>query len=499
MKHYRQHFGAPGIRMQVMLWYLLVFVVLLLGSDLALYIGMKHSLETNLDTTLQLQAQQLADGISNERNAIQVNTEIPGLDTTGTSPQGSPQTDDVNFGALARLLNVQGQIIGISPAFRTLIVPAISITQPLHGSPWQGTVSSTSGQQVRLYSMVLTNNGKTFAVLQVGISLEQQETTLRSLLLQLLLLVPLLLALGAVGSYWLAARALRPIDALTHTAQTIEAGDLHHRVPVPPTRDEVYRLASTFNMMLERLDAAFARQRRFVADASHELRTPTAVICNMAEMTLLNAATREEYAATLQTIMGESQRLGHLVNDLLALARTDEGQTRLEREPIRLDMLVQAVVTHLQTLAEERQITLEIQTGEAITLCGDEARLIQVFLNLGENALYYTNPGGHICFTARIVQEQACLVIKDTGIGIEEEHLPHIFERFYRVDPARVQAEKSHCGLGLSIAEWVVRAHGGTISVESQVGQGSTFTVILPLISLTDVHSSLLHTAATAH
>jgi heavy metal sensor kinase len=486
MKHYRQSFRAPGIRIQVMLWYLVVFVVLLLGSDLALYLGMKHSLETNLDTMLQLRAQQLADGISNEGNAIQVNTETPGLDTTGTSPQETPRPDDVNFGAPARLLNVQGQVIGMSLAFSTLIVPTISVTQPLHGSPWQGTVDSTSGQEVRLYSMVLTDNGKVFAVLQIGTSLEQQEMTLHILLLQLLLLVPLFLALGAMGSYWLAARALRPIDALTHTAQTIEAGDLHRRVPVPPTRDEVYRLASTFNMMLERLDTAFAHQRRFVADASHELRTPIAVICNMAEMALLNAATREEYGATLQAVMRESQRLGHLVNDLLALARTDEGQTRLEREPVRLDMLVQAVVTHLQTLAEERQITLEVQTGEAITLCGDEARLIQALLNLGENALYYTNPGGHVCFTAKIVQGQACLVIKDTGIGIEEEHLPHIFERFYRVDPARVQAEESHCGLGLSITEWVVRAHGGTISVESQEGKGSTFTVMLSLIPQQD-------------
>jgi two-component system, OmpR family, sensor kinase len=482
MKRFLHTLRPPAIRMQIMLWCLTVFVLLLLSSDSVIYIGLKHTLETNLDTTLQVRAQQLADGISNDGNTIQVNTETTELDVAGKQPQRIPRPDEVNFGVLVRLLDAQGRTVRISPAFRTLKVPMSSITQPLHrGTSWLGSVTSTGGQEVRLYSMVLSDNGTSFGVLQVGISLEQTETALRSLLLQLLLLVPILLILGAAGSYWLAARAFRPIDVLTHTAQAIEASDLHRRVPVPPTRDEVYRLALTFNKMLARLETTFTRQRRFVADASHELRTPTAVICNMAEMTLLNATTREECLETLQAILGEAQRLGHLVNDLLALARVDEGQTQLEREPIRLDVLVKAVGTHLQSLAEERQIALEVQAAEAVTFLGDEARLIQVLLNLGENALYYTCPGGQVSLAVKVIQTQACIIVKDSGIGISQEHLPHIFERFYRVDRARVQTTESHNGLGLAIVEWVVQAHGGTLSVESQVGQGSTFTVTLPL------------------
>jgi signal transduction histidine kinase len=234
--------------------------------------------------------------------------------------------------------------------------------------------------------------------------------------------------------------------------------------------------------MLERLEAAFARQRRFVADASHELRTPLAVVCNMAEMALLNAATREDCAATLQSIIGEVERLGHLVNDLIALARADGGQTHLEQEPVRLDQLVQAVVRHLQSLAEKRKVFLEVQATEAVTILGDETRLIQVLLNLVENALHYTDSGGKVWLSVMVTQEQACLVVKDTGIGIAQEHLPHIFERFYRVDPARVRTEEGHSGLGLSIVEWVVRAHDGNIAVKSKVGQGSTFTLTFPLV-----------------
>jgi heavy metal sensor kinase len=498
MRRYLQRFSSPGIRVQIMLWYLAVFVVLLLCSDVILYLGLKHSLEANLDTTLQLRALQLADSINYERGAIQVNTQTPDLDTTEGQQQETLWADDVNFGALVRLLDAHGRTVSVSSAFRSLIVPAVSVTRPLHGIDWQGTVTSTGGQEIRLYSTGLTrDDGTVFAVLQVGTSLNQLDTTLHSLLLQLLLMVPLLLALGAIGSYGLAARALRPIDGVTRTAQAIEVGDLHRRVPVPQTHDEIYRLTLTFNRMLERLEAAFAQQRRFVADASHELRTPLAVICNMAEITLLNAASKEDCMVALQSIVGEVERLGHLVNDLLALARADEGKTRLEHEPVRLDLLAQAVGGHLQTLAQKRQISLVVQVAEAVPVFGDEARLIQVLLNLVENALWYTEPGGKVELSAMVAHKQARLVVADTGIGIAQEHLPHIFERFYRVDPARVRTEESHSGLGLSIVNWVVRAHDGKIAVKSEVGQGSTFTLTFPLAQ-SPVHSTKAETSHLA-
>lgn len=482
MNYLLHRFWSPGIRVQLMLWYTVVFALLLLCSGLLLYTQLQTSLVTSLDTALQLRAQQVASSINNENGTITVTSELSNVDTNVVDQQGNHE--DVNFDALVRILDAQGHPFRVSPAFRALVIPAVSVSQPLRGSPWQGTVTTRDGQAVRLYSMALTDKGAVFAVIQVGESLAQLQTTLRSLMLELLLIAPFVLLLGAMGSYWLASRAFIPIDRLTRTVQRIRAGDLHQRVPVPRAHDEVYRLALTLNEMIKHLEDAFTRQRRFVADASHELRTPVTVIRNMAEMALLHASTLEEYTSTLRHITTETERLGQLISDLLALARADEGQTQLEQEPVRLDLLVSAVAMHVAVMAAERGITLQVQTPEPITVLGDEARLIQVVMNLLDNALLYTERGGQVTLTATVQQHQARLTVRDTGIGIAPEHLPHIFERFYRVDPARVQTEGNNSGLGLSIVQWVVQAHGGRIAVESQVGQGSTFNVSLPLLAV---------------
>jgi signal transduction histidine kinase len=233
--------------------------------------------------------------------------------------------------------------------------------------------------------------------------------------------------------------------------------------------------------MLDSLDQAFSRQRRFVADASHELRTPVAVIRNKTDVARLWAKTPQDYLTVLEGVNAEAERLGHLISDLLALARGDEGRTQFAREPVRLDLVVGAVAANADLLATERGILLQVQTPRPVTILGDEARLIQVVMNLVENAVRYTNPGGRVTVTVEAQQDQALLSVYDTGIGIAPEHLPHIFERFYRADPARRRTGGSSSGLGLSIVEWVVHAHGGAVAVESRVGRGSSFTVTLPL------------------
>jgi signal transduction histidine kinase len=173
------------------------------------------------------------------------------------------------------------------------------------------------------------------------------------------------------------------------------------------------------------------------------------------------------------------------------LARGDEGQAPFEQEPVRLDLLAEATAASLQPLAEERHIQLTTHVEQPVTLVGDEARLIQIVMNLLENALRFTNPGGQVALRVKTAQSRVQLVVRDTGIGIAPEHLPHLFERFYRADPARQQTGGSSTGLGLAIAEWIVRVHGGTIAVESQVGQGSCFTVTLPLTPPTRAKNAL--------
>ncbi len=513
MRKYARHMRSPGIRVQLTLWYTAIFALLILLFCLIFYTTLEAFLASGVDFALQLRAQQIAGGISSENSKIviqDVTGELPGLDATATpGEQGTGTTEtiqtggstntgqqgaqsDVNIGTLVRMLDVKGNTRYISPAFLALTLPPASFTQPLHGESWQGTVTAHNGQAVRVYSVALSDNGKVFGVLQVGESLAQLTATLQSITIALLVITPFVLLLGALGSYWLAKRAFRPILHLTRTAREIKAGDLHRRVPVPHTRDEVYDLALTLNEMIGRLDQAFTQQRRFVADASHELRTPVTVIRSITDVALEEPLGLAEYHDVLRDINAETERLGVLINDLLVLARADEEQMPLDREPVRLDLLAFDVAATMEPLAIERGIELQVRTIEPATVSGDTARLIQVFMGLVDNALTYTNAGGTVALGVEARGAVACLTVRDTGIGIAEEDVPSIFERFYRADPARSRAAGGS-GLGLSIAHWVIQAHDGSITVESQVGQGSTFTVTLPLVPSTPTQSRSGH------
>jgi two-component system OmpR family sensor kinase len=495
----------PGMRVQLTLWFIVVVSVLMLLFGAVFYVNLRASLQTNFDSSLQLRTQQIAAGINEDKGTITIHDvtgALPGLtnpdaatdiatpmsnpqttSTTTTNPAGPEKTNaDVNLGALVRILNVRGEVIYVTPAFLALNIPPTSVTQPLHGKTWQGNVTAQNGQAVRLYSTTLAENGTVYGVVQVGESLAPLANTLRSVTIELLLIVPFVLILGTLGSYWLAAHAFAPIHRLTRIARRIEAGDLHERVPVPRSKDEIQSLALTFNEMIERIDKAFTRQRRFVADASHELRTPVAAIRSMTDVVLARSTPieREEYVTVLQDVNSEAERLGHLINDLLLLARSDENQVLFEHELVRLDLLAADVAATIEPLATERGITIEIVAKQPALVMGDEVRLIQVIMNLLDNAVTYSNIGGKVKLEVKAEQNKAFMIVSDTGIGIAKDHLDHIFERFYRVDPARSRAAGS-TGLGLAIVDWIVRAHEGRITVESEVGKGTTFTVVLPI------------------
>jgi heavy metal sensor kinase len=487
----------------MMLWYFLIFAILIFLFGAVFYINLQTSLETNVDADLKAHAQEIAQGIKEENGMIDVEDVagvLPGLsdpdaarDTPVPGVSAAPGTTlhdthpDVDIGPLVRILNKAGSAIYTSPDFQGLILPQASAMYPLQGTPWSGTITAKNGQTVRVYCRPLSVHGSIYAVVQVGESLTSLSTTLRSAVIELLIIGLFVLSLSLVGSYWLAVRSFSPVKKMTSIARRIKAGDLQERVPVPRTQDELQTLALTFNEMIERLEKSFARQRRFVADASHELRTPVAAIRSMTDVLLARseAVAPDECLNVLHDVNTEAERLGHLISDLLSLARSDENKVRLEREPVRLDRLMVDVAATRELLAAEKGITLEVEADEPATVLGDEARLIQVIMNLIDNAITYTNTGGKIVLQTHVKGEHAYLNISDTGVGIAPEHLEHIFERFYRVDSARSRAAGSN-GLGLAIVDWVVQAHDGTISVISRVGQGTTFTVQLPLASQTN-------------
>ena len=431
------------------------------------------------DEALQLRAQQLASDVHWEQQQITTDgamSDLPGFDS-----RDSPTSQaDVNFDDLVRLLDRNGHVVYETPAFQKILAPTASITQPLAGTPWQGTVITHDDQQVRVYSRTVSDDGKVFAIIQVGSSLGQARSALEQVATELLIAALFVLLLGALGSYWLAGRAFAPIRRLIEVTRTIKAGDLRQRVPVPQTSDEVQALALTFNEMLAGLEQTLNRQRRFVSDASHELRTPVAVIRSKTDLALQQPGEPEEYITVLRQINSEAERLGHLISDLLALTRADESTTHFEMETVPLHLLAEAVAANAESLAIERGVTLRVETNQSVEVCGDEARLIQVIMNLLDNAIRYTNAGGSVTLSIANTPDKATLTVRDTGLGIQPEHLPHIFDRFYRVDSARTRSLNGNNGLGLAIVAWIVSVHHGTIDVESQPSRGSTFTVTLP-------------------
>ncbi|GCF07204.1 sensor histidine kinase [Dictyobacter arantiisoli] len=476
--------GWPlGVRLQLMLWYTCVFAVLLFISGVILYKHLQTSLAGSLDTALQSRAEQIAGEIYLDHGTIQMHESVGELPGFEHSVNNHPLSySDVNDDILVRILDAQGKPFRMTTAFRSIHVPESSITQPLQGNPWQDTIETIDGKQdARIYSRSVTKDGKLIAVIQVGQFMGDLQNTLHHVAKEFIFLGVVVLLFSALGSYWLAALAFAPIHNLIRTARSIKEGDLKQRVPVPAARDEVRFLALTLNEMIASLDLVFERQRRFVADASHELRTPVAVIRSTTDVALLHGNAQEDYIAVIRNVNLEAERLGRLINDLLALARGDEGQTKLEHEAVRLDQLADVVTAHAETLAEERQVTLQCTDLQATTVEGDETRLIQMIMNLIDNAIIYTNAGGSISVSVTHNAQQAILTIRDTGIGIAPEHLSHIFERFYRIDPARIHDGGGSSGLGLAIVQWTIQAHRGTINVDSQLGQGSTFTITLPL------------------
>jgi two-component system, OmpR family, sensor kinase len=511
---------TPGIRWQITFWYTAVFTLLLVLVGVVSYANTSASLGANIDSTLALRARQIAAGIDivNGHFAIEdVSGSLPGLGVTGSSagstPAGTPtvsstpHSDDsgksdnssgpdsdeqrerevpsVDTGALVRILDSGGTLIYSSLAAQKLPSdPGAASRAQQGGVPWFATVTAASGQPVRLYNYPLSHNGLVFGVVEVGASLQSTDQTLHTLVLGWLLITPLVLLLGALGSLWLARRALRPVGRLTRIARQVEAGDLEQRVPVPGARDEIRELALTLNDMIARLDSAFSRQRRFVADASHELRTPVSAIRSMTDVALLNDKSPAEYVGVLWGINAEAERLGRLIGDLLALARDDEAQTPLERTPLRLDLIAHDVAAVSSVLANERHIQLRVETSGPVVVLGDADRILQAVLNLIQNALTYTPAGRGGLVTIRVMEEgsSAILSVTDNGTGIEPGHLPHIFERFYRASPESAHSQGGS-GLGLSIVDWVVGAHDGEVTVQSQVGVGSTFTMYLPLAS----------------
>jgi signal transduction histidine kinase len=490
----RRHF-PPSIRAQMTIFYTAVVAFLLLIILVVSYTLIRVVENSQLFTPVNTMANAVAQRISYQNNAICLQTTMPTLPTstahtmTGLPACATPEPTPnllpltINANSMLRLYDEQEKAVYQSPSFSYVNLPKEAVTLSLSGQINTALVTTTDGRVVAFWSGPLVEQHHIFAVLQLALPVNVTPDFYGGkLVILFVILYPVLVVLGGFGSYALATRAIRPIRRMTQAARAIQAGDLRQRVPVPYAKDDIHTLAQTFNDMTDRLDAAFTQQRRFVSDASHELRTPVAVIRSITDVALAHENNPDEYRAVLREVNAEAERLGKLINMLLGLARVDEGRMPQDREIIKLHLLVADVVESIAPLAAEHQLTLAARRLDEVEVAGDTAQLIQIIMSLAENAINYTPAGGIINLAVVAMEQTANVVVSDTGIGIGPADLPHIFERFYRADPARSRVADGS-GLGLALAQEFARAHGGALSVLSREGQGSTFTLTLPRIA----------------
>jgi heavy metal sensor kinase len=318
-------------------------------------------------------------------------------------------------------------------------------------------------------------------------SLHDQEDLLERASYALTFAVPLALLLASMGGYFLARKSLAPVVRMSATAARIGAANLHERLPVANEQDELGGLALVINALLARLDASFEQQRRFMADASHELRTPVAIMRSETEVALSQQErSNEDLRESLAIVNDETRRLTQIVGDLFTLARADAGQYKLTSKEFYLDELVAEVAHAVRALVAEHELTLQLDATQEMPMRGDENLLRRLLLNLLDNAIKHTPKGGAVMISCKREEKRYVITISDTGVGIPAAAQPHIFDRFYRADSARARAEDdgarltSGAGLGLSIARWVAEAHDGTLELLHSSAAGSVFQLILP-------------------
>ena len=313
----------------------------------------------------------------------------------------------------------------------------------------------------------------------VGKSLRRETIQLRNIAIQFIAIGLAFLVLGVGISFAIAFRMVRPITQMSATAELLSEKDLSKRLDLNHFDSELAGLGEVLNRLFSRLDASFSRQRQFTADASHELRTPLTVIRSASELALSQPRFPEEYQETIEVSLKAAERMTNLVNGLLALARLDSSNADFHLRQINLSDLASESVSLLRAIASEKQISL-VSDLHSVQIFGNPESLSRMIDNLITNAIIYNKPGGKVFITLKSNDDKAVLEIKDTGVGISEEHLPFIFERFYRVDKARSRLSGGS-GLGLAICKGVIEKHNGTITVQSILGEGTTFQIQLPI------------------
>jgi two-component system heavy metal sensor histidine kinase CusS len=450
-----------SIRFRLTLWYASVLAAGLVIFAGLIWISLRHNLMHEEDQELANRANSFELFLKNEL------AEVP-------APPLKEEIEEF-CRALPPLSYLQVRSLENDFAFS---YPEKSPAPRVRESSSRPTYTNTTWRQQiyrTLHRKITTQNGP--YALEIGVSLDSIQHVLHLLQAIFTGLIPAVILVACLGSIWLSRKALRPVDAMTNAARAISVDNLSSRLPVPQTGDELQRLAEAWNTMLARLESAINKISQFAADASHELRTPLAIIHTSSELALRRIRTSEQYRESLQEIVAETGKMTQLVEDLLFLARSDASSAEMPIEPLDLSEVVQDVCSQLQEVAEIYSITVRRSFPDIPAIVkGNRPALRRLFLVLLDNAIKYSEPGGEVVVFVTSTPDGAEVAIKDFGVGIGPQDLPHIFERFYRSDKTRTQGDSGY-GLGLALAESIARRHQAQISVESSLGKGSEFRV----------------------
>ncbi len=466
---------ARSLRLRMMLLFCAVVGVLLAGSTLAFYALVSREIRTQLDHQLLETARPVVADLISDPNEQDVNElNLPDAYFELLDPSGR---------VLQRSKNLQARPLDLGGA-------GLAVSQPLFR-----TVNGANRGRLRL-ALVPFQRGKDSYVLALATPTRDVDLALESFRRMILWFLPLSLLLVGAMSAWYVGRSLRPIAELTRQARLMterlrgsptDAIDLAEglKIPLPASnsQDELGRLAATFNQLFARLDAALRQLRQFVSDASHELRTPLSVLRGETELLLSEKRSAEEYQKALQVMDAELKKLSRIVEGLFTLALADAGQLRLAAEPVYLDEVLEETCALAATRARSKNVAIERDLQQEVAFRGDETFLRQLFLIFLENAIKYSPANTRVRVNLEKADGAIRVGFEDQGFGISSEHLPHIFERFYRAAPEGRDetGEAQSGGLGLAIALAIAHAHGGSIECKTAPGAGSTFTVNLPL------------------
>jgi heavy metal sensor kinase len=447
-----------SLRVRLVLWMVVLEAVLLVVLAVVFMVSLRSIQNREIDETLRLSAAQLNEAVDVRDGRY----DIPQQDTAALRERSIS----------AWILTPQGEVGATVGDINAASLPD---ERPTLGSFLDAALAD--GESVRLYVSSLSEGQENLGTMVLALSLSHSRALLRQVLISLGVAIPVVLLLSASGGLFLSGHALSPVAAMTDTVQQISAADLSQRVQIALGDDEIGRLGRTFNAMLERLDNAFKRERQFTADASHELRTPLGMLKTQLSLARSRPRSAAELLQMMADMEGDVDRMTRLIEQMLTLARIEQRGVAALASVDLGDMLRQ-VTTELQMRAEEQQIELSLALPSQVCLQmrGDAEKLRQVFTNLIENGLKHTPPGGQVTVSAERHWQTISVTVADTGEGIAAEHLPHVFERFYRADDARTRDDGGF-GLGLAITEAIVHAHGGQIAVTSVPRERTTFVV----------------------